>query len=138
MRLPQNPPTPKTPHNRSTRAREAEARGERTWTNWRLEHLVQEALRLNHKGLTAANLRSVKPLEYLKVKLLVPTDPHHVHLRIDELKGEMAQFYGVNRKLLSSLSPAKVGSWSVARPTDSELDEMVINLTGRRFYRQRR
>lgn len=138
MRLPQNPPTRSTPHNKSKRAREAEVRGERTWTNWRLEQLIEDALRLNHKGLTASNLRSVKPLEYLKVKLLVRTAPHHVRLRFAELKGDQVQYYEINRKLIGSLAPARVRSWSETAPTDPELDEMVMNLTGRRFYRQQR
>ena len=138
VRLPQDPATLSTPHNKSKRAREAEARGERTWTNWRLAHLVDEALRLNHRGLTSSDLRSVRPLEFLKVKLLVPTEHHHVRLRIEELRGDQVHYYGINRKLASSLTRSEVQDWIRARPTESEIDEMVENLTGHRFYRQRR
>lgn len=138
MRVPQNPPTRNTPHNKSRRAKEAEGRGERTWTNWQRGPLIEEVLRVNQRDLGASDLRSVKPLEYLKVKLLVPTERHHVRLRLVGLQSEQVHYYGINRKLVDSLTTAKVRGWARTQPTDAELDEMVENLTGHLFYRQRR
>lgn len=93
---------------------------------------------MNQRGLGASDLRSVKPLEYLKVKLLIPTEHHHVRLRLVGLRSDQVHYYGINRKLVDSLTAAKVREWALTRPSESEIDEMVENLTGHRFYRQRR
>ena len=93
---------------------------------------------MNQRGLDASDLRSVKPLEYLKVKLLVPTEHHHVRLRLAGLESEQVHYYSINRKLVDLLTTAKVRDWARTRPTEADIDEMVENLTGHRFYRQRR
>ncbi len=72
MPLTSNPPTKRVPHSKSERARAAEIRGEHTWRGWRLAELIEQVLRWNRGGLTAKDLRRVKNLEYLKVKLLFP------------------------------------------------------------------
>lgn len=138
MSYQQKPPTSRTPHNKSARARDAEFRGERTWTKWRQKDLIEGVLRANRKGLTADDLRAVRPFEALKVRLLVATEAHHVRLRIDELQSEMVQYYGVNLKLAETLSVRDVGRWSASRPSEDELDRMVEDKTGRLYYRQRR
>lgn len=138
MSYQQKPPTSRTPHNKSERARDAEGRGEHTWTNWRQKYLIDGVLRVNRKGLTARDLRTVRPFELLKVQLLVATEVHHVRLRIEELQAEMVQYYGINMKLAESLSVRGVRKWSAARPSEDELDRMVIDKTGRLYYRQRR
>ena len=48
------------PHNKSKNARLAEARGERTWTNFTLKLLIEEVIRLNEKDVTEASLRAVR------------------------------------------------------------------------------
>lgn len=138
MSYQQKPPTSRSPHNKSARARDAESRGERTWTNWRQKDLIDGVLRLNRKGLTASDLRTVRPFEVLKVQLLVATEVHHVRLRIEELQSEMVQYYGINLKLAETLSVREIGRWSAARPSEDELDQMVEDKTGRLYYRQRR
>jgi len=41
-------------------------------------------VRYNNHGVTEADLRQVRNLEYLKVKLLVRTAKHHTGLRMPE------------------------------------------------------
>ncbi|GGD06723.1 hypothetical protein GCM10007231_01860 [Nocardioides daphniae] len=133
------PRTSSKPSNKSVNARGAEGRGERTWTNWRLRDLVEQVIACNRNGLSPLDVRAVKPLEYLKVKLLVPTEPHHVRLRMpDPLTSEKVQYYGLDRKRAEKLRPQDLRAWKDRRPSSDELDEMVENLTGRVFYRQRR
>ena len=138
MPLTARPPTKGTPHNKSERARDAEARGERTWTNWRLGDLIQQVLRCNKRGVTEIDLRQVRNLEQLKVKLLVPTEKHHTGLRMpDPVTLKQDQYFGLNSKMAANLSPQTVARWRDKPPTPEELDEAVQNLTGRRFYRKR-
>lgn len=138
MPLTPRPPSKQTPHNKSHRARDAEARGERTWTNWQLGDLVREVRRLNARGVTEDGLRQVRNLEYLKVKLLVPTEKHHTKLRMPEpLTGKQDQYFALNTKAAAKLTPETVALWRDRPPTPDELDEAVENLTGRRYYRRR-
>lgn len=137
MPLTPRPPTRQTPHNKSDRAREAEARGEHTWTHWRLADLIQQVLRCNSNGVTEADLRQVRNLEYLKVKLLVPTAKHHTGLRMPEpVRLKQDQYFGLNGKMAAKLSPQTVTMWRENPPTPAELNQAVENLTGRRFYRK--
>lgn len=131
-------PSKQTPHNKSDRARDAESRSERTWTNWQLGYLAREVRRLNTRGVTELDLRQVKNLEYLKVKLLVPTEKHHTKLRMPEpLTLKKDQFFALNTKVAAKLTPEIVATWRDRPPTPDELDEAVENLTGRRYYRRR-
>lgn len=127
------------PHNKSERARAAETRGERTWTGWRLAELVDQILRLNRKGVSEREVRSVKPLEYLKVKVLEPSECHHTGLRMpDPLGGKQDQYFRVRRKVAENLTSQELALWRAKGLSDEELDEAVFNLTGRSYYRQRR
>lgn len=138
MRFTPRQPSKQTPHNKSDRARAAELRGERTWTNWRLSDLVQEVGRLNTRGVTEFDLRQVRNLEYLKVKLLVPTEEHHTKLRMPApLTLNKDQFFALDTKLAAKLTPETISKWRDRPPTPDELDEAVENLAGRRYYRRR-
>lgn len=138
MPLTPNQPTKRTPHNKSERARAAEVRGERTWTGWRLAELIDQVVRVNTGGVTATDLRGVKNLEYLKVKLLRPTEKHHTGLRMESpVKLKQDQYYGVNLAVAEKLAPATIANWRATMPTPDELDAAVENLTGRRYYRER-
>ena len=139
MPLTPNPPTKRTPHNKSERAREAETRGEHTWTGWRLAELMVHVLRWNKGGVTERDLRRVRNLELLKVRLLVPTERHHTGLRMPQpVKRKQDQYYAVDRTLSETLTAGDLASWRKNAPTDDELDEAVENLTGKRYYRERR
>ena len=138
MPLMPRPPSRRTPHNKSERARGAEARGEHTWTNWRLSDLVREVRRINTRGVTELDLRKVKNLEHLKVKLLVPTEKHHTKLRMPEpMTLKQDQYFGLNTKVAAKLTPETVAAWQDRPLTPDELDEAVANLTGRRYSRRR-
>lgn len=137
MPLTPRPKTKRTPHNKSDRARDAEARGERTWTNWRLGDLIQQVLRCNTRDVKELDLRQVRNLEYLKVKLLVPTEKHHTGLRMpDPVTLKQDQYFALNGKMAAKLSRETVAMWREKPPTIDELDEAVENLTGRRYYRK--
>lgn len=139
MPLVPKPRTERTPHNKSQRAQEAEARGERTWTGWRLGELIDQVIAVNTRGLTGDELRVVRNLEYLKVKLLVPTATHHTGLRMPEpVKLKQDLYFAVDRKVATKLSCADVARWRENAPTPEELDSAVANLTGRTYSRQRR
>jgi len=95
-------------------------------------------LRCNTRGVTEIDLRQVRNLEQLKVKLLVPTERHHTGLRLpDPVTFKQDQYFGLNSKMAAKLSPQTVAMWRDKPPTPEELDEAVQNLTGRRFYRKR-
>jgi len=133
------PRTNRIPHNKSERARDAEARGERTWTGWRLTDLVDQVLRVNTRGLEAKDLRDVKNLEFLKVKLLASTENHHTGLRMPEpVTRKQDQYFGLNTKVAAKLNSREVAKWRARLPTDQELDEAVRNRTGRYYYRETR
>jgi hypothetical protein len=137
MPLTPRPPSRRTPHNKSERARAAELNGERTWTNWRLRDLVDQVLRINTRDVEARDLRSVGNLEFLKVKLLVPTAKHHTGLRMPEpVTLKQDQYYGLNVRAAERLNAAQIARWRSHPPTDEELDEAVENLTGKRYYRE--
>lgn len=137
MPMTPNAPTRRTPHNKSDRARDAEARGEHTWTGWRLAELIDQVLRVNRRGLTAKNLRDVRSLEYLKVKLLVPTQRHHTGLRMPQpVTLKQDQYFAVNTTLAEKLTPREVSTWRDFPMAPEELDEAVENLTGRKYYRE--
>lgn len=130
-------PSMRTPHNKSARARDAEARGERTWTTWRLGHLVQEVLRCNTRGVDEVELREVRNLELLKVRLLIRTEKHHTKLRMpDPLTLVQDQYFGLNIREAARLTRQTLADWRDHPPTPDELDEAVENLTGRRYYRR--
>lgn len=135
-------PRPRTrgrPRNKSEGARAAEVRGERTWTGWRLRDLIDQVLRANTRGVTEQDLRSVRNLQLLKVKLLVPTEKHHTGLRMPEpVTLKQDQYFGLNIGLAAKLQTREVARWRDNPPSDDELDEAVENLTGRRYYRERR
>lgn len=132
-------PTKGRPHNKSARAIAAEIRGERTWTGWRLTDLIDQIVRVNSRGVTAQDLRAVRNLHLLKVKLLVPTEKHHTGLRMPEpVTRKQDQYFGLNADLAAKLRPGEVAHWRDNPPSDDELDEAVENLTGRRYYRERR
>jgi len=75
-RLEERKPTAKVPHHKSDNARLAAGRGERVWTSWTLRRLIDDVLKLNERDVAEKDLRSVKCLEYLRVKLLEPTEEH--------------------------------------------------------------
>ena len=132
-------PTKKTPHNKSEGARAAERRGERIWTNWRLTDLLVQVVSVNKHGLTESDLRSVKNLELLKVKLLAPTAKHHTGRRMPPpVQSKQDQYYGLRMKVAQRLSRADVAQWRDQPPTDAELGEAIKNLTGRSYYRESR
>lgn len=133
------PRTPRVPHNKSKRARDAEARGERTWTGWRVADLIEQVLRVNKRGVSEKDLRGVRNLEILKVKLLLITEPHHTKLRMPEpLKPQLDQYYGLNVRKAESLTPTEVGTWRTSFRTAEELDDAVKNLTKYEYYRRTR
>lgn len=133
------PRTARTPHNKSERARAAEVRGERTWTGWRLADLIEQVVALNSRDVSAKDLRAVKNLEYLKVKLLVPTEAHHTGLRMSSpVTLKQDQFFGVAARRAERLRASEVARWRDDPPTDEELDRAVENLTGRKYYREKR
>ena len=102
-----------------------------------MSDLTEQVVRLNTRGLTAKDLRAVRSLDYLKVKLLVPTAKHHTGLRMPEpVTLKQDQYYGVNATLAVKLTAREVRSWRDGPPTPEELDEAVENLTGRRYYRE--
>ena len=134
-----NPPTKRPPHNKSGRARAAESRGQHTWTGWRLAELIEQVLRWNRHGLTAKDLRRVKNLEYLKVKLLVPTERHHTGLRMPEpVTLKQDKYFALNTVAAERLTALDLAKWRDDPPTPDELDEAVENLTGKLYYRVRR
>lgn len=138
MPLVAKPPSKRTPHNKSERARAAETNGERTWTNWRLRDLIDQVLRVNTRGVEASDLQSVRNLEYLKVKLLVPTATHHTGLRMPEpVTLKQDQHFGLNVKAAAQVTATEIARWRANAPSGEELDEAVENLTGRRYYRER-
>ena len=123
--------------NKSESARRAESLGERTWTGWRLGLLIDQVLSCNIHGLNATHLRSVRPLEFLKVKLLVRTEPHHVRLLMQpEIRGDKVQYYALDVKKAKKLKPVHLEDWVSSLPSPGQLDEMVLNLTDRVYYRQ--
>lgn len=127
------------PHNKSPNAKAAEGRGERTWTGWRLGTLVEQVLRHNRRDVTEDDLRGVRCLEYLKVKLLEPTERHHVRLRRPApLASDMVTYYAVRAKDAERLTSAQLARWRDSLPSPSELDDMVMNLTDQLFYRKTR
>ncbi|GAB2644398.1 hypothetical protein GCM10027270_35260 [Nocardioides ginkgobilobae] len=127
------------PHNKSPNAKAAELRGERTWTGWRLSTLTEQVLRHNQRDVTERDLRGVGCLEYLKVKLLTPTERHHVRLRRPApLTSDMVTYYALRMNVAERLTAAQLKSWRAALPTPEELDEMVLNLTEHLFYRTTR
>ena len=131
--------TRKTPRNKSVGARDAEARGERTWTKWRLRDLIDQVLRINTNGVQASDLRNVRNLEYLKVKLLEPTARHHTGLRMpDPVTFKQDQYFGLSATAAKKLQPEEIARWRARPPSADELDQAVENLTGRRYYRERR
>jgi len=94
-------------------------------------------VRYNSHGVTGADLRQVRNLEYLKVKLLVRTAKHHTGLRMPEpVRLKQDQYFGLNSKVAAKLSPQTLDMWRENPPTPAELDQTVENLTGRRFYRK--
>ena len=126
----------KAQHNKSVNARDAERRGERTWTGWRLGLLSEQIISHNKRGVSEEDLRGVRCLEYLKVKLLKPTEPHHVRLRRPApLTSEMVTYYAIRSRDAERLTPSMLASWRNNLPSATELDEMVMNLTDHLFYR---
>lgn len=84
-------------------------------------------------------MRSVGNLEFLKVKLLEPTAKHHTGLRMpNPVTLKQDQYFGLNVTVARKLSPQEIARWRTHAPTDDELDEAVENLTGRRYYRERK
>jgi len=127
------------PHNKSPNAKAAEGRGEHTWTGWRLAILVEQVLRYNKRDVTEDDLRGVRCLEYLKVKLLSPTERHHVRLRRPApLRSDMVTYYALRTRDVEKLTAARLAMWRDDLPTPVELDEMVVNLTDHLFYRETR
>lgn len=133
------PPTKAHPHNKSPRAKAAETRGERVWTGWQLRELVDQVLRCNSQGVTEEQIRAVRNLEYLKVKLIRPSEMHHTGLRMPgSLQSKKDQYFQLNQVRAEQLKSSELENWRANPPTDEELDEAVENLTGRRYYRERK
>jgi hypothetical protein len=104
-----------------------------------LSELIEQVLRWNRRGLTAKDLRRVKNLEYLKVKLLVPKERHHTGLRMPQpVTLKQDQYFAVDIVEAEKLTPVVVAEWREDAPSSDELDEAIENLTGKRYYRQRR
>ena len=139
MSLKPRPRTKKTPRNKSDRAIEAEFRGERVWTGWRLRDLAEQILRVNLHGVTEKQIRAVRNLEYLKVKLLRPSQQHHTGLRMPgSVQSKKDRYFRLDQARANKLKPSDLESWRAHQPTEEELDEAVENLAGRRYYRERK
>lgn len=134
--MPMNPKprTRHTPANKSRRAKEAEIRGEHTWTRWQLRDLIDQVVRCNRHGVTAHDLRSVGNLDLLKARLLRPTEMHHTGLRMpDPLRLKQVQYYGLNTARAEKLTVRQLHDWRDMPPTAAELVDEIENLTGRRY-----
>ena len=130
-RLEQQAPTAKVPHHKSDNATLAEGRGERVWSSWTLALLTLEVLKLNRRDVTAADLRAVRSRDYLRVKLLEPTEQHHVARRMPPPhNSRKAWYYRVDEKAARRLTSAQVAKWRARRPDDDELKRLVIEKTG--------
>jgi hypothetical protein len=128
-----------TPHHKSDNAKLAEGRGERVWTKWTLKLLIEEVLRLNERDVTEKDIRAVRSLEYIRVKVLEATEQHHVARRMPPPHNRrMAWYYRVDPKVARKLSSADVQRWSASRPDDAELDIQVKDKTGKVYHRSHR
>ena len=131
-RLEQRSPSRRVQHHKSDNARLAEGRGERVWSSWTLALLIQEVLKQNQRDVTEADLRPVRSCEYLRVKLLGPTEQHHVARRMPPPHNDRkAWYYQVDPKDAGKLTRAEVTTWRANRPDDVELDRLVRDKTGR-------
>lgn len=134
MPLTPKPRTRRTPRNKSARALEAEARGERTWTNWLLRDLVDQVVRCNRRGVSARDLRAVGNLDLLKARLLHQTETHHTGLRMpDPLRLTQVQYFGINWSRAEKLTADQLQDWREHPPSADELADEIANLTGRRY-----
>ena len=118
---------------KSINAKAAEKRGEFPWTRWTLGELIDQVLRVNSKGLTAADLRRVRCLEYLKVKLLTQTEHHHMKDKYGESREVL--YWCIDRREARKLTRRNIDYLISRKPTPAELDRAVLQKTDNRYWR---
>lgn len=131
VRLEQRPPTARVRHHKSYNARLAEGRGERVWSSWTLALLIQDVLQANQRDVTEEDLRSVRSRDYLRVKLLEPTEPHHVARRMPPPHADRrAWYYRVDPDVARKLTAATLSKWRANLPDAAEVAVQVADKRG--------